>query len=186
MDTFLCNCKHYSLCLFYAGITNRTCCIHPNAHTHPLTPPSIWAGVLVRRVACILSHTMGQIFLTVRSFTRSSSNIQALLEYDTSYSLEGYNELEVPYFFKYFSLKVSYQVHTLLHCNGSALATRTGGCEFEPQPSHTKDLKNGNRYTLLSVELESDIDKPERSSGKMLCERLLCSNGELNVLGPPT
>ena len=24
------------------------------------------------------------------------------------------------------------------------LATRTGGCEFEPQPSHTKDLKNGN------------------------------------------
>ena len=34
---------------------------------------------------------------------------------------------------------------------------RSGGCEFELQPSHTKDLKNGNQYKL-----ESDIDKPER------------------------
>ena len=35
--------------------------------------------------------------------------------------------------------------------------------------------------------LESDIDKPERwlSSGRMLCERLLCPNGELNALEPP-
>ena len=68
------------------------------------------------------------------------------------------------------------------------LATRTEGCEFEPQPSHTKDLKNGNRYTQLSTKLESDIDKPERwlSSGQMLCERLLCTNGELNALGPLT
>ena len=65
---------------------------------------------------------------------------------------------------------------------------RTEGCEFEPQPSQTKDLKNGNRYTQLSTKLESDIDKPERwlSSGQMLSERLLCSNGELNALGPPT
>ena len=53
------------------------------------------------------------------------------------------------------------------------------GCEFESQPSHTKDLKNGNRYTQLCTKLESDIDKPERwlSSGQMLCERLLCQNG---------
>ena len=43
---------------------------------------------------------------------------------------------------------------------------------------------NGNRYTQLSTKLESDIDKPERwfSSGRMLCERLLCLNGELNAL----
>ena len=55
-------------------------------------------------------------------------------------------------------------------------------------PSHTKDLKNGNQYTQLSVKLESDIDKPERwlSSGKMLCERLLYPNGELNALGLST
>ena len=48
-----------------------------------------------------------------------------------------------------------------------------------------KDLKNDNRYTQLSAKLESDIDKPERwlSSGRMLCERLLCPNGKL---GPPT
>ena len=47
-------------------------------------------------------------------------------------------------------------------------ATRTGGCEVEPQPSHTKELKNGNQYTHLSAKLESDIDKPERwlSSGE--------------------
>ena len=30
---------------------------------------------------------------------------------------------------------------------GKVLATRTEGCEFESQPSRTKDLKNGNRYT---------------------------------------
>ena len=67
-------------------------------------------------------------------------------------------------------------------------ATRTESCEFESQPSHTKDLKNGNRYTQLSSKLESDIDKPKRwlSSGQMLCERLLSPNGELNALGPPT
>ena len=35
-------------------------------------------------------------------------------------------------------------------------------CVFESQPSHTKDLKHGDRYTQLSVNLESDIDKPER------------------------
>ena len=58
----------------------------------------------------------------------------------------------------------------------------------ESQPSHTKDLKNGNRYTQLSTKLESDIDKPGRwlSSGRMLRERLPCRNGELNALGPPT
>ena len=63
--------------------------------------------------------------------------------------------------------------------NGRALATRTGGCDFESQPSHTKDLKNGNRYTQLSAKLESDIDKPRKwlSSGRMLCERLPCPNG---------
>ena len=68
------------------------------------------------------------------------------------------------------------------------LATRTGGCEFKPQPSHIKDLKNGNRYTQLSAKLESDIDKPGRwlSSGRMLRERLPCPKGELNALGPPT
>ena len=61
------------------------------------------------------------------------------------------------------------------------------GCEFESQPSHTEDLKNGNRYTQLSAKLESDIDKPERwASERMLCERLPCPNGELNALGPPT
>ena len=67
------------------------------------------------------------------------------------------------------------------------LATRTGGCEFEPQPSHTKDLKNGNRYTQLSTKLESDIDKTKRclSSGRMLCEWLLCPNEKLNALGHP-
>ena len=56
------------------------------------------------------------------------------------------------------------------------------------QPSHAKDLKNGIQYTQLSAKLESDIDKPERwlSSGRMLCERLLCPNGELNALGSPT
>ena len=74
------------------------------------------------------------------------------------------------------------------YCKGRVLATRTKGCEFESHPSHIKDLKNGNRYTQLSTKLESDIDKPERwlSSGQMLCERLLCLNGELNALGPPT
>ena len=68
------------------------------------------------------------------------------------------------------------------------ISGRTGGCEFESQLSHTKDLKNGNRYTQLSAKLESDVDKLERwlSSGQMLCERLLCPNGELNALGPPT
>ena len=42
-----------------------------------------------------------------------------------------------------------------------------------------------------STKLESDIDKPETErgwlsswSGLMLCERLLCPNGELNALGP--
>ena len=51
-----------------------------------------------------------------------------------------------------------------------------------------KNWKNDNRYTQLRAKLESDIDKPERwlSSGRMLWERLLCPNGELNVLGPPT
>ena len=40
---------------------------------------------------------------------------------------------------------------------------------------------------LSWAKLESDIDKPERwlPSGRMLCERLLCPNGELNALGPP-
>ena len=73
-------------------------------------------------------------------------------------------------------------------CKGRVLATRTRGCEFESQLSHTKDLKNGNRYTQLSTKLESDIDKLERwlSSGQMLCERLMCPNGELNTPGPPT
>ena len=63
-----------------------------------------------------------------------------------------------------------------------------GRCEFEPQRSHTKDLKNGNLYTQFSAKLESDIDKPGRwlSSGQMLLERLPCPNGELNALGPPT
>ena len=59
----------------------------------------------------------------------------------------------------------------------------------QSQPSHTKDLENGNRHTQLSTKLESEIDKPERwlASGQMLCERLLCPNGELNaLLGPPT
>ena len=73
-------------------------------------------------------------------------------------------------------------------CKGRVFATRTEGCEFELQPSHTKVLKNGNRYTQLSTKLESDIDTSERwlSSGQMLCERLLCPNEELNALGPPT
>ena len=26
-----------------------------------------------------------------------------------------------------------------------------GGCDFKPRPSHTKDLKNGSRYTQLSA-----------------------------------
>ena len=56
------------------------------------------------------------------------------------------------------------------------------------QPSQTKDLKNGNRYTQLSAKVESDIDKPEMwlSSGRMLCGRLPYLNGELNALEPPT
>ena len=40
---------------------------------------------------------------------------------------------------------------------------RTEGCEFESQASHTKELKNGNRYLSHRAKLESDIDKPERS-----------------------
>ena len=60
--------------------------------------------------------------------------------------------------------------------------------EFESQPSHTKDLKNGNRYTQLSAKPEGDFDKPERwlSSGRMLCERFPCPNGEINALGLST
>ena len=75
-----------------------------------------------------------------------------------------------------------------LNSDGRVPATRTEGCEFESQSSHTKDLKNNNRYTQLSTKLESDIDKPERwlSSGQMLCEQLPCPNGELNTLGPST
>ena len=71
---------------------------------------------------------------------------------------------------------------------GRVLATRTEGCEFESQLSHTKDLKIGNRYTQLNTKLESDIDEPEMclSSGQMLCRRLLCPNGKLNALGPLT
>ena len=67
-------------------------------------------------------------------------------------------------------------------------AGRTGGCEFESQPSHTKDLKNGNRSYSAERQAWRDIDKPERwlSSGRMLYERLPCPNGELNALGPPT
>ena len=73
----------------------------------------------------------------------------------------------------------------------------TGSVKVECSPperkvvcsSHSRviPLKNGNRYTQLSTKLESAIDKPERwlSSGQMLCERLLCPNGELNALGPP-
>ena len=40
----------------------------------------------------------------------------------------------------------------------------------------------------MSAKLESDIDKPERwlSSGRMLCQRPPCLNGELNALGPTT
>ena len=30
------------------------------------------------------------------------------------------------------------------YCKGRVLATSTGGCEFESQPSHTKDLKNSS------------------------------------------
>ena len=72
--------------------------------------------------------------------------------------------------------------------NSRVLATRTEGCEFESQPSHTIDLNNVNRYTQLSTKLGSDIDQPERwlSSGQMLCERFPCQNGKLNALGPPT
>ena len=55
--------------------------------------------------------------------------------------------------------------------------------EFESPPSYKKDLKNSNRYKL-----ESDIDKSSErwlyNSRQMLCERLLCPNGELNALGP--
>ena len=49
-----------------------------------------------------------------------------------------------------------------------SLPERTGGCEFKSQPGHTKDLKNGNRYTLLSAKLGSDNDNPRRwlSSGQ--------------------
>ena len=54
-----------------------------------------------------------------------------------------------------------------------SLPPERGGCEVESQPSHSKDLKNGNRYTQLSAKHEIDIDKPKRwlSSGPMLCER---------------
>ena len=63
------------------------------------------------------------------------------------------------------------------------LATRTGGCEFESQPTWKMVID-----ILSSAKLESDNDKPERwlSSGRMLCERPMCLNGELNGLGPPT
>ena len=71
--------------------------------------------------------------------------------------------------------------YRLLYCKGRALATRTGGREFESQPSHTKEFKNGNRYAQLSSKLEDDIDKPERwlSSRQMLCERLSCPKWEI-------
>ena len=40
----------------------------------------------------------------------------------------------------------------------------------------------------MAIDRSSDIDKPERwlSSGRMLCERLSCPNGELNALGHAT
>ena len=47
-----------------------------------------------------------------------------------------------------------YKLTTDWKCKGRVLATRTEGCEFESQPTHTKDLKNGNRYTQLSTKLE--------------------------------
>ena len=48
-------------------------------------------------------------------------------------------------------------------------------------------VENGGRYAQLSAKLESDIDEPESwlSSGRMLCQRLLCPNRELNALRPP-
>ena len=73
-------------------------------------------------------------------------------------------------------------------CNGRVLATRTEGREFESRPGHTKDLKNGIRYTQLSTQLESDIVEPDMwlSSRRMLRKRLPFPNGGLNILGPPT
>ena len=49
--------------------------------------------------------------------------------------------------------------------------------------SHTKHLKNGNRYTQLSTKLESDID---RQRGGCLVGKCCVNDWELNALGPPT
>ena len=67
---------------------------------------------------------------------------------------------------------------------GRALAIRMGGYELNSQPSHTKALKNGDRYTHLSAKLEGDINKQGRwlSSRWMLRERFSCPNEELNAV----
>ena len=44
-------------------------------------------------------------------------------------------------------------------CQGRVLTTRTEGRGFNPWPGHTKDLKNGNRSTQLSTQLESVTNK---------------------------
>ena len=59
-----------------------------------------------------------------------------------------------------------------------------GGCEFQSQPSQTKDLKIGSQNTQVSGKFESDIGKPERwfSSEQMFEQLPMYSNWELNVL----
>ena len=59
----------------------------------------------------------------------------------------------------------------------------------ERSPPEPKVVSSSHSRVIpkLSAKLESDIDKPWGwlSSGRMLCERLPCPNGELNALGPP-
>ena len=104
------------------------------------------------------------------------NNVQTMLEATVLVAVFGgkYWEVQdgwVGYLYNFITPTGSYRKVECSPPKGRVLATRTESCEFESQQSHTKD-----------------IDKPERwlSSGQMFCERLLCPNGELNALGPPT
>ena len=66
-------------------------------------------------------------------------------------------------------LHLRYILYVSLPTGSVKVERRHQNRRFEIQPSHIKDLKNGNRYTQLSAKLESNINKPERwlSSGRM-------------------
>ena len=63
---------------------------------------------------------------------------------------------------------------------GKPFVTRTGGCKFEPQLSHAKDLKNA--IDILSF-IPISINQRVGCLMGLLCVQ---TNGELQALGPPT